>query len=236
MFHLDRRRAIFFALLFAVSFPLVAGCSGAGPRRGQGGGSTADYGLPDSLAELVRDSEAIVVAEYSEISDAGEITLLVIPTPPTPITPGPAVVTTTLLVTELTVESILKSDGEVTTTENITYTMGGPLPSGTAEHEDDADLDWPHVWPEDTEFIMFITRREGGNYIVSGGWCGRILTGGSEVTCSDGDRTVMPFMSGVDRDDFISAIQTEVASPSDTETPYPWPTFTDEPPLPTEIP
>ena len=208
-------RAVFLTLLSPL---LVIWCGKV--ERGQGGGSTADYDLPRSLASLVRASEVIVVAEYDEISDAGSVTLFVIATPATPVTPGPpGPLTMTLLKTQLTVGSILKSDGIVRTTE----------------HEDDADSDWPHVWPVDTEFILFMKKRAGyDTHTISWGWCGRILTGGTEVTCSDGDRTVLPFMSGVDRDEFIAAIQTEVASPSDTGTP--WPTGTDEPPEPTEIP
>ncbi len=198
-------------------------------------GDLGDEGVqPESLAEIVRDSEAIVVAEYTNLINKGEVTLVVVDTPTPPGTQNLPDFTMNVLLTELSVESVLKSDGSVTTTAPISYTMGGVVPVGSAAHDADADSMWPHVWPVRTEFILFVKKTAGANtYAVPWGECGRVLTGGTEVTCSDGDRTVLSYMEGLDRDEFISAIQTEVANPNPTETPYPWPTHSPEPPEPT---
>lgn len=90
------------------------------------------------------------------------------------------------------------------------------------------------MWSPGTEFILFLNRHDDDGasssfaeyHYPTWGYCGRVLTDSRTVTCSDGQRTRLKFMDGVDRDEFIAAIQTEVANPSDTATPYPFPSLT----------
>jgi len=186
-------------------------CTSTGNVMNDGSGS--DVYLP-TFPSLVYDSSAIVIANFKSIAEAGAVTL------PQQHSSGPPTENITMLATTLTVESILKSDGEVTTTVPISYTIAGELPQGIAEVAADSEALWPHVWPVGTEFVLFLAKREGESwYYLPYYECGRILTSGSEVTCSDGNRRVLDFMSGVDRNSFIRAVQTEIAHPSGTETP-----------------
>ena len=198
-------------------------------------GGMDEYLPPASLAEMVEYSSEIVVARYESIVDLGFYALIT-PLPPDLVTPGailPPVPGFDMVETTFTVVSVLKSERAMTAGQSITTQSGGTVPKGGR----DTTRPFPLVWPRGTEFILFLGWSEGGpepSYYITGR-CGRVLTDGRDVTCSDSRRSSLPFMEGFDRDAFIGAIEAEVADPSPTEIPYPWPTHSAEPPEPTEF-
>lgn len=168
-----------------------------------------------TLGNMVSFADAIILGEYEELTDGGLYVMA--PTFPT----GPDLSVSQLL-TRVEVTEVLKGHGIVTATMPITYGYAGEYPEGSKALGIDAASDFPQVWPPSTEFILFVSQSpQEGVFGVGLGSCGRLLTDGAEVTCSDGDRTVLDFMSGVGRDEFIARIRAEVADPSDTETPGP---------------
>lgn len=204
-----------------VLFVSLAGCQST-ENQSTHYGFDAESTNPESLARLVEFSDAIVVARHLSSVDFGPVAIST--SLPTNM-PGGFV---DLVVTTVSIDEVLKSDGVVTTTQPISYSHMGRLPQGAEGLDLDADSRFPFVWSANTEFVLFLFRAEGSDrYNVVSGPCGRILTGGSEVSCSDGDRTVLDFMSGVDRDDFLDDIEAEIDNPSDTATPPP--TMTPEP-------
>ena len=185
----------------------------------------------ESLARLVEHSSAIVVVSHKTVSDQG---VLVLSTPdPTPANTidyvAPPVDEVELASVRVVVDNVLKNDGSLTETQAITYTMIGRAPMNQNEIDEDADAWLPLSWPVDTEFILFLDKETGeSDYYIPYGACGRIMDGvTSGVTCSDPDRTVLSYMTGVSWNDFIDDIEDEVDSPSNTPTPFP--TMTLEP-------
>ncbi len=208
-----------------VLFVSLAGCQSTGNQShstyGYGSGYLEEV-LPESLAELVEHSPVIVVVRHLSSVDFGPVS---ISTPLPSNVPGGFV---KLVVTNVSVEEVLRSDGVVTVTEPISYSHVGRMPLGATALAADADSDFPFVWNANTEFVLFLDKAAGSDrYHITFGACARILTGGSEVSCSDGGRTVLDFMSGVDRDDFLDDIGAEIDNPSDTATPPP--TMTPDP-------
>lgn len=206
-------------------------------RVDTGGGGYVYGGLSataPSLAELVANASAIVVASYDSIS---ELRTETITSPePTPtgasasvFTPGPQVVAH-VIGTSLVVDSIIKNDGNLVTSQEIVYETFGKIPVTQSEIDYDVIAKMPVVWPEDTEFILFLEELPGesGNYYVPWSEYGRVLTDG-DVTCSDGARTVADFMVGMSKQEFIEAVEDEMNSPSPTETDFPTETPTATP-------
>jgi hypothetical protein len=186
---------------------------------------------PDSLAKFVEASSAIVIARYVEATDQPTVTFA------TALPSGGPADEMPLVHTEFVVDEVLKGDGDVEVNDHVYEGSSARVPVGLSETSEDAASGYPVLWPVDTEFILFLNREEGSTvYYTPWGTCGRVLTDGESVTCSDGDRTVLDFMTGLSREDYIEAIVEEVENPSDT--PTPWPSFTPEPtyPLPTATP
>lgn len=185
------------------------------PHRGDANGGMA----PESLARLVEFTDAIVVASYQSVSSLGMITLA--PPLPTPTdmlldyTPSPPN-EIGLVSTSLTIDSIIKNDGNLTINQSVTYDSYGSVPTET-QLTIDEESSFPIVWPEDTQFILFLKAwpNASGHYYLPYGACGRVLT---TVTCSDGDRFVPAFMTGLSKNQFVSAVTDEVNTPSSTAT------------------
>ena len=221
--------------IVAVAIAMAVGFDAGRQRRGE---STADEGPPpENIAEMVHHSSVIVVAHYESITDLGTF-LMFTPDPREPTAApgmiGPPVPEYDLIGTRVIVSRVLKGGDSIVATQPITYVIAGEVPESRAELRRDAASMWPDSWPASTEFVLFLdSYSRGDEFVLPFGVCGRVLTSGTEVTCSDGDRTVLDFMSGIGRDEFIAAIEAEVADPSPTRTPYPWPTLTAEPPEPT---
>ena len=109
------------------------------------------------------------------------------------------------------VDEVLKDNGDVEINDHVSYRIFGTLPVGSSEESDDAASKFPILWPLDTEFILFMDREEGkAHYYIPWSECGRVLTDGESVTCSDGDRSALGFMDGLSREDFIEAVVEEV--------------------------
>lgn len=202
-------------------------------------GDESEWIPPENLAEMVEYADVIVIARHDSVVDLGTF-LVFTPEPAELITPEamrPPVPEFDLVATTVTIDSVLKGGELVGAGDSITYTSVGTVPRGATEVEQDKISGFPHMWSPGTEFIFFLNRHsdDGASssfaeyYYIGESDCGRVLTGGNTVTCSDGERTRLKFMDGVDRDEFIAAIQTEVANPSDTATPYPFPSLTPTP-------
>ncbi len=192
--------------------------------------SSAMVDRPPLLADLVSSASAIVVAAYQQAESAGTAVLLsAVPTPTgsvTNYTPPPPL-TTGLVETELVVSAIIKNDGTLTVGQSITYGAHGTFPVAQEDVELDAQSEWPIVWEEGTEFVLFLDEgSQTGEYGVPFGPCGQILTVSTDnlISCSDAARTVLPFMSGLSKAAFISTIESELTQPSGTATWIPTPT------------
>ena len=181
--------------------------------------------LPPNLAKLVEYSSDIVVARYNSSANGSTLTLATASSQGEPPEEAP------VLNTEVEVDEVLKGDLDVD--ETIVYSVFGALPITSSEISADASSSFPVLWPEDTEFVLFLDKQspEVDWYYLIAGACSRILTDQSTVSCSDGDRTVPSFMSGLSRQALIDAIVDEVEDPSSTITPRPSLT-----PEPTETP
>lgn len=183
--------------------------------------------LPESLARLVEHSSLIVVASYQDIVALG--TEVLVTPDPTPTLGGVAAFTPPPLQvagvvgTNLVVSSVIKSNGNVSPSQSIAYRVYGAIPASPTEIAIDLSAGFPHIWPVDTDFLVFLDGESP--YYLPYGACGRILLE-NDISCSDGDRTVLPFMTGLSAQEFIDAVEDEVEHPSSTVTPYPFPTIT----------
>lgn len=165
---------------------------------------------PESLARLVETSSAIVVARFEAASDLGTVTLAAGGAPDEG--GGPPELSAGLVGTRMMVDEVLKPDGAVRATAAITYGVFGAIPQTAAEREADAAAPFPLDWPAGTEFVLFLNREPGrSTYYIPYGECGRILTDGASVACSDGERTVPGFLAGLSRQALLDAIVAEVA-------------------------
>lgn len=203
------------------------------PNQTGGADLTGISVMPYSLGRLVETSSAIVVARYVEATDQVTVTLATAE----PLSGAPDA---ELLVvyTEVVVDEVLKDDGDIEVNDHVAYGTFGKIPVGLSEVSQDAASSFPILWPVDTEFILFMNRETGvTEYYIPYSECGRVVTDGETVTCSDGNRSELEFMTELSREDFINAVVDEVENPSATATPHP--TVTPEPtetPTPTRTP
>lgn len=185
--------------------------------------------FPEDLSELVASSSAIVVGRHIDSADLG-FTELATPVA-TPMYPAPAM-GVYLVGASVVVDSVLKNDGAITTTQVITYGVPGKYPIGNAALATDSVSELPVVWETDTEFILFLDTPEGSSiYYLPYSECSRLLASSTDVTCSDGSRSALGFMTGKSKAQFIAEIESEVANPAPTPTYLP--TYT---PFPTDTP
>jgi hypothetical protein len=190
---------------------------------------SGDYLPPRTLAHLVARSEAIVLGRYIEIEFVGtEVAMTPVPnsTPPD--------LEISLRVSHVTfhVDQVLKTDGVISADSDIPVRRYGKFPTSSSDIATDAASGFRMIWPEDTEFILFMDRMPNSDYEVISDHCGWQLVDGNKVTCTNG--SVLPFFDGVDGDEAIELIEEEVGSPSPTETALP--TSSPLPPLPTDTP
>jgi len=181
-----------------------------------------------SLSEWVENSPVIVVATYVGTSYAG-MSLL-----PTPIV-DPAVINGMPLPeesvqhssTELEIEQIIKNDGSITQSGTVRYASFGPLPTTESDVIENATSIFPFRWPQGTRFLLFLAKNPPtvmammpsglSPYVVTlGTACGRVLDRASVdetgVSCSDAERSVLPFMNGLTFQQFVDAVIAEVAA------------------------
>ena len=195
------------------------------PRYHEYGGM--DHWMPpESLARMVEDSPIIVIASHGSVVDLGFHSLQT-PLPLELVTPGailPPVPGWDVAETTVTVKTVLKGHDAVAPEESISYQTAGSVPKGRAARKRDSQGPSPLMWPQGTEFILFLdqSKDDPQYHYVSYGRCGRVLTSGDTVTCSDAYRTRLIFMDDVGRDDFIAAIKAEIANPSDLPTEFPF--------------
>jgi hypothetical protein len=185
------------------------------------GGATFEYVVPASVEHLVADAEAIVVARYVGASDAGNQVLTTPEPTPSPGASPPAVrlptVVAPLVHSSMVVDQIIRNDGSLTVNDTISLQSYGRVPISATETAADAASLMPVIWPNDTEFVLFLRKAGASKWWIPYGADGRILTSGNQVTCSDSARTVYAFMQGLDRDQFIDAVATAAV----LVTPYP---------------
>jgi len=214
-------------LAYVAGFAFVVGMIIAGIRHGSGGRSSmvdaetdsdfvgsslADMGPPATLAMLVEDASVIVVARYVASTSGVTVTLA------TPGSNGEPPEEFPTVNTEVVIDEVLKNDGDLEVSDHVVYSMAGSIPVGSTELKIDAAADFPHLWPRDTEFILFMAKEDPGSdwYYLVDGSCGRVLTGQATVSCSDGDRTVPGYMTGLSRAAYIDAVIDEIENPSPT--------------------
>ncbi len=191
------------------------------------GESMADYVVPDSVDALVSQAEAIVVARYIGVENAGvQVMTTPQPTPSPgatpPVYPLPTVVAP-VVDTSMVVDQIIRNDGSLAVNDTIALQSYGSVPFGATEAAEDAAARMPLTWPANTEFVLFIRKFDSTKWWIPYGGSGRILTSGDQITCSDSDRTIFAFMEGLNRDEFISAVATSAAQVTPYPTPTPWP-------------
>ena len=184
--------------------------------------------VPKSVAEMVQYSEAIVIASYHSLSDLGVVTMGAPNPTPTGVNydPPDPISEFGIVGTNLTVDAIIKNDGNLYTNQTVVHKRSGYIPVTSPQATVDASSEMPIVWPYDTEFILFLNPLPNDSaYYLAFNACGRVIavteTVGGGVACSDAARTVPAFMSGMSKQQFIDAVATEVSNPSPSDTPYP---------------
>ncbi len=194
-------------------------------------GSGVAY-LP-SFSELVASTSAIVLVTQSDVFSLG--TIPPASSPPTPtgayILPPPAPLAALMGVSAV-VRYVFKSDGNLSTNQTIIYETFGVVPVTQRQIAFDGSSRFPVLWPEDTEFILFVDELggESENYYIPFGPCGRVLTAeAATVSCSDSLRTVPSYMEGMSKSAFVGAVVNEINTPGPTSTDIPTDTPTATP-------
>lgn len=209
--------------LLALSLRIgVPGLSGA-----LSGGAQLDSGLdmilvpPTDVSQLVNSSAVIFVGRLITVTN-GDMWIVATESP------GgiPPADETPLTETVVEVDAVIKSGGLITAGQRITLFEPGHVPVTAEALSIDAASFYPYVWPAGSEFVWFLAVDPDGRWYPPDYPCGRILTDATQVSCSDGARTVPAWMSGMDTDDLVAAVMAEVNSPSPTSTYSPWPTST----------
>ena len=183
--------------------------------------------VPLGLAQLVADASVIVVASHVQVSALA--TVVVVGPQPTSTgvvaEPTVPIITSGVVGTQVTVETVIKNSGSISPSQSIWFHILGLVPGSTSPAVQDAESAFPKLWPQGTDFLMFLDALPGtSDYYLPYGACGRLLLDGDTAACSDGARTVLPFMTGLSGEEFIEAVEDEVHSPSPTWTPLPTPT------------
>lgn len=191
-------------------------------------GSIVDMGASyvPSFAELVADTSAIVIANYSSVSNLGSVMLAApIPTPTGVYNFLPAPQPSANMIgTSVLVKGIIKNNGDISLNQTLIYENFGTVPSAPTALAINAGSHFPIVWPSNTQFMLFLDEvdDESGHYYIPYGRCGRVLTNEEEtVSCSDAARTVLDFMADMSKTDFINAVTDEMNTPSPTKTNLP---------------
>lgn len=188
---------------------------------------------PEDLYELVHLADVITVGEIDSVIDSGlyagysGATFLEIqtPTPSSSITATPyPLAAIPFIDIEIDEEVVLKEDNA---NNDHVLRMAAPALQDTSVSCSDAGRVYP---PGDTgeRFMWFLRQNPDGSYGIAGGPYDRIILG-QEITYSDCDETAVEFATGMDEDDFVSAVETQIAGPTRTPTITPTPTSTRTP-------
>jgi hypothetical protein len=88
----------------------------------------------------------------------------------------------------------------------VSLRMPGDPPTGTAEVGTDTASAYP-MGSTGNRFLFFFSRNPDGTYGLRYGPCSRLAVDGAEVTCSNGDRTQLPFMENLSVAEFMDEVE-----------------------------
>lgn len=187
------------------------------------------------LYELVKLSDVILIGEIDQIADqgdytgydeSGELIPLATSTPPSSLGTPTALPDFSLPYSDfiISVQELIKNDGG-SGDRTVRMITDGPKPKSTACAPSEANFPPGDIGET---YMFFLKKNPDDTYGLYRGPYDRIILG-QEITYSDCDETAVEFATGMDEDDFVSAVETQIAAPTRTPTSTPTPTSTRTP-------
>jgi hypothetical protein len=108
------------------------------------------------------------------------------------------------------ITDVILDDGTIQAEEDVILRMPGLTPAaGTPRSLDSAS--W-YPMGETGDYRMFFLHAlpDGAAYSLRHGPCSRVRMDETFVTCSDGDKTTLPFMEGVTPAEFVTMVEDEL--------------------------
>lgn len=187
------------------------------------------------LYELVAISDVILIGTIDSVADQGEyvgydesddLIPFATSTPPSASgTPTPVPLFSLPYADfVVSVQTLLKNDGG-SGDRTVRMITDGPKPKATACAPSGVEFPSGDI---DETYLFFLNKNPDDTYGLYRGPYARIKLG-QEITYSDCDETAVEFATGMDEDDFVSAVETQIAGPTRTPTITPTPTLTRTP-------
>ena len=188
-----------------------------------------------NLDDMVAEADAILIAEIDSVDSAGlysgysggSLLLVLTPTPGSGLgTPTPRpLYALPFIDLVLDVESVIKDDAS--SEPWILRMAPADAPVSTSSFCDDDAAEFPPGNISE-RYMFFLTQAPDGAYGLAHGPFDRIVldNGNDEVSYSDCLKSDIPFAAGMDEEDFVDAVETQVAAPTRTPTATSTPTRT----------